>query len=330
MEIYNYLYQIERSDNMKKQDLISIIVPCFNEEESIPVFYEEIKRISEQMNYVNFEYMFINDGSSDKTLEVLRKLSKKDKRVKYLSFSRNFGKEAGMFAGLNHVNGDYIAIMDVDLQDPPEKLIEMYKIITTEDYDCVGLYTKEHKDYNLVRNFLTKIWYKIIDKLSSTKQMPGARDFRLMTRKMVNAVISMREYNRYTKGLFSYVGFKTKWLEYEIPGRAVGTSKFPLKKLMAYSIEGITSFSSKPLIVSAYVGITFCIISVLAILIIILKTIIFGDPVSGWPSLACIMIFCAGVQLFFLGVIGIYLSKMYQEIKERPVYIINETEKDNK
>ena len=312
---------------MKKK--ISIIVPCFNEEEAIPVFYKELNKTINKMKEVDFEIIFINDGSSDDTFNVIKKLSNKDNKVKYISFSRNFGKEAGMYAGMNYSKGDYVAVMDVDLQDPPEMLIEMYKYIN-EGYDCVALYTKEHNDYNFVRKILTKIWYKVIDKLSDTKQVAGARDFRLMSRKMVNSILSMKEYNRYSKGLFNFVGFKTKWIEYSAVGRVVGESKFPLKKLISYSLEGVTSFSSKPLLISAYVGLTFCLISVLAIIFIIVKTLIFGDPVTGWPSLACIMIFVSGVQLLFLGVIGVYLSQMYQEIKNRPIYIIDETDEDNK
>ena len=312
-----------------KKEKISIIIPCFNEEEAIPIFYKEINKVIKKMKEVDFELIFINDGSSDKTLNIIKKYSKKDKIVRYISFSRNFGKEAGMYAGFNYATGDYVAAMDVDLQDPPEKLIEMYKYIK-EGYDCVGLYTKDHKDYNFIRKSLTKLWYKLIEKLSDTKQVAGARDFMLMNRKMVNAVLSMKEYNRYSKGMFNFVGFNVKWLEYTSVGRTVGESKYPLKKLIAFSIEGITSFSSKPLLISAYVGLLFCVVSFIAILVIIIKTLVFGDPVSGWPSLACILFFVAGVQLLFLGIIGIYLSKMYQEIKQRPIYIIDETEKDNK
>ena len=305
---------------------ISLIVPCFNEEESIPLFYEEADKVSKKMKNVVFEMIFVNDGSKDKTLSILRDLSKKDKRVRYISFSRNFGKEAAMYAGLEASTGDYAAIMDADMQDPPEKLIEMYEIITNEDYDCVALYTKTHKGYNFIRKGLTNIWYKLIDKISDSKQVPGARDFRLMTRQMVDSIIEMKEYNRYTKGIFGFIGFNTKWLEYEAPERTVGTSKFNLGKLIEYALEGVVAFSTTPLIIAAYVGLLFCLIAFLAIIFIIVKTLIWGDPTSGWPSLACIVIFVSGVQLFFLGVIGIYLSKIYLEVKKRPVYIIKETE----
>lgn len=314
-----------------KKDKISAIVPCYNEEESLPIFYKEMDKISKEMESVEFEFLFINDGSRDKTLEILRKLAKEDKRVRYISFSRNFGKEAGMWAGLEHSKGDYVAIMDADMQDPPSKVKEMYEILKSEEeYDCVGLYTINHTDYSFIRKIFTKIWYKLIAKLSNNRQVPGVRDFRLMSRQMVDAVLEMREYNRYTKGILSFVGFNTKWLEFKIPDRVAGKSKFNFWKLFKYAIEGIVSFSTMPLIISALVGVILCVIAFLAILVIIIKTIIWGDPVGGWPSLACIIIFTSGLQLFFLGVIGIYLSKTYLEVKNRPVYIIKETEETNR
>lgn len=307
---------------------ISLIIPCYNEEEAIPIFYEEMKKVMEKMPHQEFELIFIDDGSKDNTLKIIRDYSKEDKRVRYISFSKNYGKEAGMFAGLNAVTGDYAAILDVDLQDPPEKIIEMYEILEKEDYDCVALYTDSHKDYNLIRRSLTNTWYKLIDKISDSKQMPGARDFRLMKRKMVDAILSLKEYNRYTKGIYGYIGFKTKWISYQAPKRSAGTSKFNLRKLIKYAVEGVASSSTTPLIMSAYVGMFFCLVSFLAIVFIILKTIIWGDPATGWPSMACIIIFVGGIQLFFLGIIGLYLSKIYLEVKQRPVYIIKETEKE--
>ena len=309
---------------MPKRDLISIIVPCFNEEEALPVFYQEIIKISKKMKNVDFEYMFIDDGSHDKTLEILRYLAKKDKRVHFRSFSRNFGKEAGMLAGLEKVQGDYITFMDVDLQDPPAMIEEMYKIIKDDDYDCVALYTKSHKGYNIIRKTLTNIWYKLVNKIAKSKQKPGARDFRLMTRQMVNSILSMKEYNRYMKGMFDYVGYNTKWIPYEAPDRSIGKSKFGIRKLIKYAIEGITSTSTAPLTTSTFIGLFFCIISFIAIIFIIIKTLVWGDPVSGWPSLACIILFVSGVQLFFLGVLGTYLSKIFLEVKYRPVYFIKE------
>ncbi len=312
-------------DEPKK--IISLIIPCYNEEESINICYNEVNKVTKKMQKQSFEIIFIDDGSKDKTLSILKELSSKDKRVKYLSFSRNFGKEAGMYAGLKYSKGDYVAIMDVDLQDPPEKLIEMYEIINNENYDCVALYTKSHKGYGFLRKKLTDIWYKLIDKISDFKQMPGARDYRLMSRQMVDAIVSMPEYNRYIKGIFGYVGYNTKWLSYEAPDRVAGTSKYSIRKLISYALEGIIFFSTKPLIISAYVGLLFCLISFIFIIVIIIRTLIYGNPVSGWPSMVCIILFLSGIQLLFLGIIGLYLSRVYTEVKRRPNYIVKETEK---
>ena len=311
-----------------KKEKISTIIPCFNEEESLPLFYEEIQKVSKKMDYVDFEFLFINDGSTDNTLSILRDLSKKDKRVRYISFSKNFGKESAMYAGFNNVTGDYVAVLDSDLQDPPKMLIDMYKAIKEEGYDIAQIYTKVHKDYSFIRKGLTKTWYKINTKLSGNKEKPGTRDYRLMKRKVVDAIISMNEVNRYTRGLYSYIGFKVKWIEIDLPNREKGKSKFTLRKLFSYSLDAITSTSTKPLLISAYLGLTLCLVAFLFILVIILKTIIWGDPVSGWPSLACIIIFLSGLQLFFFGIMGIYLSKIYTEVKKRPIYFIDETEKD--
>ena len=308
------------------KEKISIIAPCYNEEEALPIFYKELNRVSKKMKSVDFEFLFINDGSRDKTLEILRDLSKKDKRVRFISFSRNFGKEAGMYAGLENATGDYVAIMDADMQDPPEMVKTMYDSIQNEGYDCVALYTKNHKDYSFIRKFFTKCWYKLIGMISSTPQVPGARDFRLMKRKMVDAIISMGEYNRYSKGIFSFVGFNTKWIDYTAPGRVAGVTKWSFWKLFKYALEGILAFSTTPLILAALVGLIFCLIAFLAIVFIIVKTIVWGDPVSGWPSLACIIIFVGGLQLFFFGIMGMYMSKLYLEVKKRPIYIISETE----
>jgi len=313
----------------KNKELITLIVPCYNEQESLPTFYEEANKVTKRMKNVDFEFLFVNDGSKDDTLNIIRDLSKKDKRVRYISFSRNFGKEAGMYAGLENSKGDYVAIMDADMQDPPEMIEKMYQDIKEEGYDCIALCSPSHRDYSLIRKFFTNCWYKLIGKISSTPQVPGARDFRLMKRKMVDSIVNMKEYNRYSKGLFSFVGFNTKWIEYETPERTAGISKFNFWKLFKYALEGILAFSTMPLVISAFVGIIFCLIAFIAIIVIIIKTIAFGDPVGGWPSLACIIIFVSGVQLFFLGIIGMYLSKTYLEIKQRPIYIIKETEEDN-
>ena len=313
---------------MKKK--ISIIVPCYNEEEALQIFYKEIKKIEEKMNYLHFEYIFVNDGSKDKTLDILRKLSKKDDKVRYISFSRNFGKEAAMLAGLEYSSGDYVTIMDADLQDPPYLLIEMYDAIEKEGYDCVGTRRVTRKGEPPIRSFFARMFYKIINKMSKTEMVDGARDFRLMTRQMVDSILELKEYNRYSKGLFSFVGYKTKWLEYENVERVAGTTKWSFWKLLIYAFEGIIAFSTVPLVVAAVIGILFFIVSFIMIIVIIAKTLMFGDPVGGWPSLVCIIFFVSGVQLFCLGIIGAYLSKTYLETKKRPIYIVKETEKDKK
>ena len=313
---------------MKK---ISIVVPCYNEEESIPLFYEEVNKVTEQMKKkAEFEFVFVNDGSKDKTLGELRKLAKKDNRVKYISFSRNFGKEAGMLAGLEHATGDYITTMDADLQDPPTLLDEMFDTLETGEYDCCATKSTNRKGYSFFRKTFTKWFYSIIGKISKTEMVPGARDFRLMTRQMVDAIISMKEYNRYSKGLFSFVGFETKWIEFELEERVAGDTKWNFWKLFSYAIEGIVAFSTTPLVFAALLGIVFCFIAFIIIIFIIVKTLIWGDPVGGWPSMACIMFFVGGIQLFCTGIIGEYLAKTYLETKHRPVYIIKETEKDLK
>ena len=312
------------------EKIISIVVPCYNEEESIEIFYNEIEKVFKTIKGAGFELIFIDDGSNDKSKSIMQDLSKKDERVKYVSLSRNFGKEAGMYAGLSEVTGDYAAIMDVDLQDPPEYLKIMYETLEKEDYDCVALYTKSHEGYSAIRKSFTNLWYKLIDRISNSKQMPGARDFRLMTKQMVDTIISMQEYNRYIKGFFGYIGFKTKWISYNAPERKQGVSKYSIKSLFKYAIEGITSFSTLPLIISVYVGLLFCLVSFIVIIGIIIKTLVYGDPTPGWPSLACIIIFVSGIQLFFLGIIGTYISKIYLEVKNRPVYIIKEKNTNKK
>ena len=307
---------------MKK---ISIVVPCYNEEESLPLFYEEMRRITREMEQkAVFEFVYVNDGSRDKTLEILRKFARMDDRVRYISFSRNFGKEAAMYAGLEATTGDYVTTMDADLQDPPALLDEMFNTLEEGEYDCCATRSTNRKGYSFLRKIFTKWFYKIIGKMSKTEMVPGARDFRLMTRQMVNAVLSMKEYNRYSKGLFSFVGFKTKWLEYENVKRVAGESKWSFWKLFIYAIDGITAFSTKPLILSAIMGLVLCFVSFFMILFIIIKTLLFGDPVGGWPSLVCIIFFVSGIQLFCIGIIGQYLSKTYLETKKRPLYIIEE------
>lgn len=308
---------------MKK---ISIIVPCYNEEQAIPFFYDEITKIVEEMKN-NFEFIFINDGSKDKTIEVIKEYSKKDKRVKYIHFSRNFGKEAAMLAGLKLSTGDYVAIMDADLQDPPSLLPKMLNILEdpNNDYDCVGTRRVTRKGEPPIRSLFARMFYKIINKMSKIEMVDGARDYRLMSRQMVDSILELGEYNRYSKGLFQFVGYNTKWLEYENVERVAGETKWSFWKLFLYAIEGIVAFSTAPLAISSIAGILFCIISFIMIIIIIAKTIIFGDPTAGWPSLVCIIFFVSGIQLFCLGIIGQYLSKTYLETKKRPIYIIKET-----
>jgi len=312
--------------------LLTVIVPCYNEEEPLPLFYKEIKKISKELEKekLDFEFLFINDGSKDQTLEVLKNLSKKDKRVRYISFSRNFGKEAAIYAGLENSKGDYVTIMDADLQDPPELLKEMYSLLINEDYDCVGTRRVTRKGEPPIRSFFARCFYKIINRISKTEMVDGARDYRLMTRQMVNAILEMKEYNRYSKGLFSFVGFKTKWLEYENVERVAGETKWSFWKLLLYAFDGIIAFSTVPLSISVFIGLFFCLIAFIAIIVIIIKTLIWTDPVGGWPSMVCIMFFLSGIQLFCTGLLGAYISKTYLETKKRPIYIVKETEESIK
>mgnify|MGYP004464694561 FL=1 len=313
-----------------KKELISLVVPCYNEEEAIPLFYEAIKKQIKKMDYVDFEVIFVNDGSKDKTLEIIRDLSRKDKVIRYVSFSRNFGKEAAMYAGFQASKGDYVTTMDVDLQDPPYLLESMYKGIKDEGYDCVATKSTSRNGYSFLRKTFTKRFYKIIGSISKTEMVAGARDYRLMTRQMVNAILDMSEYNRYSKGIFSFVGFDTKWIEYENTERSAGTTKWNFWKLFAYAIDGIVGFSTEPLIFASLLGVLFCLIAFIMIIFIIVRTIIWSDPVAGWPSMVCIIFFVGGVNLFCTGIIGEYLAKTYLETKKRPIYIVKETEQSRK
>ena len=306
-------------------DKISVIVPCYNEEKALPIFYEELNKIIEKdFEGINFEILFVDDGSKDNTLNVIKDLKKKDIRIKYITFSRNFGKEAAILAGLENATGEYVVMMDADMQDPPALLKEMYDIVKEEGYDCAATRRVTRKGEPKIRSFFARQFYKIIDKLTDFEMVDGARDYRFMTKQMADSVATMKEYNRFSKGLFSFVGFKTKWIEYENIERVAGETKWSFWKLFKYAVEGIVAFSTTPLILSSILGMVFCIIAALAILAIIIKTLIFGDPTSGWPSLACIIVFVSGVQLLFLGIIGQYMSKMYLEVKKRPIYIIKE------
>ena len=295
------------------------------------MFYKAVDKITDKMKKkASFEFVFVNDGSRDKTLEILRDLAKKDDRVRYISFSRNFGKEAGIYAGLENATGDYVTTMDADLQDPPELLEEMFDTLESGEYDCCATKSTSRNGYSFFRKLFTKWFYKIIGKLSKTEMIAGARDFRLMTRQMVDAIVSMKEYNRYSKGLFSFVGFRTKWIEFENQERVAGTTKWNFWKLFTYAIDGIVGFSTQPLLIAAFLGVLFCLIAFVMIVVIVVKTLAFGDPVSGWPSLACIIFLVGGVNLFCTGIIGEYLAKVYLEVKNRPIYIVAETEKDLK
>ena len=310
---------------MKK---LSVVVSCFNEEEALALFYKEINAVSLKMKYLDFEFIFVDDGSSDNTLKIIKKLRRKDKRVRYISFSRNFGKEASMYAGLEASKGDYVTLMDADLQDPPYMLEEMYSIIKNDEFDCVGTRRVTRKGEPLIRSFFARIFYRIINKISDIEMVDGARDYRLMTRQVVNSIISLKEYNRYSKGLFSFVGYKTRWLEYENVERVAGETKWSFWKLFIYAIDGICAFSTKPLVISVIIGFLFCFISFIMIVFIIIRTLLYGDPVSGWPSMVCIIFMVSGIQLFCMGIMGEYLSKTYLETKNRPIYIVKESSND--
>lgn len=309
-------------------DLISVVVPCYNEQEALPFFLKEIQKIAGEMEKkenVSFEFLFVNDGSKDDTLNLLRRFAGEDSRVKYISFSRNFGKEAAMYAGLSHAKGDYAAIMDADMQDPPALLPEMYRAVASGEYDSAATRRVTRKGEPPIRSFFARAFYRIINRISNVEIADGARDFRLMNRKFLNALLSLKEKNRFSKGLFGWVGFKTKWIEFENQERIAGETKWSFWKLFKYSIEGVAAFSTAPLLASSVVGIIACIIALLATVFIFVRRMIFGDPVSGWASTVCIITFIGGIQMFFLGIIGYYLAKTYVEIKDRPIYIVGES-----
>lgn len=308
-------------------ELLSIVVPCYNEEEMIPIFYRETEKVTLP---IDREYIFVNDGSKDDSLEAIRKLQKEDPdQIRYVSFSRNFGKEAGIYAGLKYAAGDYVVLMDVDLQDPPELLPQMYEYIIQDHYDCVGTRRKNRDNEPLVRSFFAKSFYKIINKISDTEIINGARDYRMMSRQMINAVLEMTEYNRFSKGIFSWVGFNTKYIEYENHEREKGKTAWSFWGLFRYALDGITSFSTVPLDIASVVGMIFFIISILSGLFFFFRTLIFDNPTSGWTSLIVVLLFLGGIQLFFLGIVGRYLSHTFLEVKNRPIFIVQETEKDN-
>lgn len=311
---------------------ITVIIPCYNEEETIPFFLEAIEPVYKSMHEkynVNMEYLFVDDGSKDKTLAVLEQFSKENPRVAYISFSRNFGKEAAMYAGLEQSDGDYVVIIDADLQDPPELIEEMYESIKNEGYDCVASRRFTRTGEPKIRSFFAKMFYRIMGKISKTEVVDGARDFRMMTRQVTDAILSVTEYNRFSKGIFSWVGFNTKWIAFENRERVSGQTKWSFWGLLVYAVEGFVAFSTFPLALSSIMGIVFCIIAFIMICVIIVKTLLLGDSVSGWPSLACIICFIAGIQLFCNGVSGLYLSKTYSESKHRPIYILKKSHKSS-
>ena len=304
---------------------MSLIVPCYNEEEVLPYFYEEFCRVAEKMDNIYVEAIFIDDGSKDNTLPILKKLAQEDERVKYISFSRNFGKEAAIYAGLQHADGDYAAMLDADLQDPPFLLPEMLKGIVEEGYDSVATRRVSRKGEPPVRSFFARCFYRLMKKISTTEIMDGARDFHLMTRQHKDAILEMGEYNRFSKGIFGWVGFKTKWIEYENVERKAGETKWSFWKLFKYSLEGIIGFSTSPLAMVSALGLFVCLIAFLFLIVILVKTLCFGDPVAGWPSMTCIILMLGGIQLLCTGILGMYLSKTYLETKKRPIYICGET-----
>ena len=305
---------------MKK---ITVIVPCYNEEQSLHFFYEEMERVAAEMKENTFEYLFVDDGSKDRTLECIRELKEKDEKVRYVSFSRNFGKEAAIYAGLSNASGDYVAIMDADLQDPPELLIEMYQKIN-EGYDVVGTRRADRKGEPVIRSFFSKMFYKIINAVSDTEMVDGARDFRLMTRQVVDSILELGEVNRFSKGIFSWVGFNVTYIAYENRERVAGETSWSFWSLFKYSMEGFINFSEAPLDLSLWAGAALFIISILGILFIIIRKLTIGGSVSGWASLVCIILFIGGIQLLALGIIGKYISKIFLETKKRPVYIVKE------
>ena len=308
------------------KDIISIIVPCHNEEEMVPIFHKEIAAVSDQLPDATIELIFVNDGSKDDTLAKMKQVAALDERVHYLSFSRNFGKEAALVAGLRHATGDYVAVMDADLQDPPEMLVEMFALIRTGEYDCIGTKRIDRKGEPPIRSFFARQFYQLINRISDTEIVDGARDYRLMTRQMVDAVLEMTEYNRFSKGIFSWVGFETKYLSYENQERVAGKTTWSFWSLFKYSLDGIVAFSEAPLAIAAFTGFLSFAVAILAALILTVRTLVFGNATSGWTSLIVIILGMGGLQLLCLGILGKYLGKTFMETKRRPLYILKETD----
>ena len=309
----------------EKMSKISIVVPMYNEQESLGILYKELNRVTDTLPEYEFEYLFVNDGSSDATLAEIRQLAEKDKRVRYVSFSRNFGKEAALYAGLKNATGDYVATMDADLQDPPALLPQMIAMIEAGDCDNVATRRVNRKGEPPIRSFFAKCFYKVMRHLSHIEIADGARDYRLMSRAMVDSIVSVSEYNRFSKGIFAWVGYETKWLEFENVERSAGETKWSFWKLVRYSFDGIINFSDTPIRISSYLGLLLTVLSFGAIIMEVIRALVFGDPVAGWPSLVCIITFIGGIQLFCMGIMGQYIAKTYMEVKRRPHYIVKET-----
>lgn len=312
----------------EKKQLLSLIVPCYNEEEALPIFYKEATQIINSLEY-DTEMIFVDDGSKDQTASILLNLAERDSRVKFISFSRNFGKEAAMYAGFCNSKGDYVAVMDADLQDPPILLPEMLKILENGEYDSVATRRVSRNGEPPIRSFFARLFYKIINKISDADIVDGARDFRLMKRSMVDAIVAMNEYNRFSKGIFGWIGFKTYWMPYKNQERVAGKTKWNFWKLTKYAIEGIINFSQAPLSIASWFGLFMTMLSVLFIIFIVIRKLIFGDPVDGWASTICIIAFIGGIQLFCMGIMGQYIAKTYLEVKNRPHYIVKTTNIDS-
>lgn len=305
--------------------LISLVVPCYNEEPTLQILYDELEKVTKSMPDYTFEYVFVNDGSKDKTLAVLKELANADEKVKYVSFSRNFGKEAALLAGLKTAKGDMVATMDADMQDPPSLLPELVAYVESGEYDNAATRRVTRKGEPIIRSFFARMFYRVMRRITDIEIVDGARDYRVMSRPMVDSIIALQEYNRFSKGIFSWVGYETKWVEFENVERSAGETKWNFWKLFRYSIEGMVSFSDAPINMASWLGIIMTGVSVIALVFLFLRALIFGDPVAGWPSLACIMTFIAGIQLFVMGVMGQYISKTYMEVKHRPHYIVKDT-----
>ncbi len=309
---------------------ITIIIPCYNEQEVLNIYYVEMQKIMKEMEEVQFELIFIDDGSSDQTLFILQQLHHIDPRCRYLSLSRNFGKEAALYAGMQAATGDYVVVMDADLQDPPLYIPQMYKLIQTDEFDCVATRRMDRTGEKKIRSFFSASFYKVMNKISKTHIEEGARDFRMMNRKMVDALLEMGEYNRFSKGMFGWIGFRTKWMEYHNVERVAGDTKWNFIKLLKYSMDGIMGFSTLPLSLASYGGILFCILAFVMVCFLVIKNLIWHDPVAGWPTMMCAIFLIGGIQLLCIGILGQYLARTYMEVKKRPIYLLKETsdEKD--